>query len=52
MVFLGVLLCLLAIFVVTAKALFWLGVVLIVAGLVLNFGIPGPVDGSRRRRYY
>lgn len=33
------------------KVLFWIGLILLVVGMVLNFGPPlsGPVDGPRRR---
>ena len=48
MIILGLILLLLGLFV--AKALFWIGVVLLVVGLVLNFGPVG--DSTTRRRYW
>jgi hypothetical protein len=51
MVLLGIVLLIIGLF--TVKALFWLGVVLLVAGLILNFA-PGPWVGTAgsRRRYW
>lgn len=48
MVLLGLLFLLLSLFVVGAKVLFWVGLILICVGLFLNFG---PTDGVRRRYY-
>ena len=48
MVVLGLILLLLGLF-VAIKVLFWLGLILLVVGLVLNFGPVGTGDGSRRR---
>lgn len=48
MILLAVLLLLIGIF-AAVKILFWVGVVLLVAGLVMNFGIAAPLDGPRRR---
>lgn len=49
MLILAVLLLLLGLF-TAVKILFWIGLVLIVVGLVLNFG-PVYRDGPRRRYY-
>lgn len=48
MIVLAVLLLLLGIF-AAVKILFWLGLILLIVGLVMNFGPVGPVDGPRRR---
>jgi hypothetical protein len=46
MVILGLILLIIGLF--TVKVLFWIGLILIVVGLVLNFV---PVGGTRRRWY-
>lgn len=48
MTILGVILLVLAL-IFAVKLLFWLGVILLVVGLVLEFG---PVGGPNRRRYW
>lgn len=51
MVILGLILLLLGLF-VAVKILFWLGLILLVVGLVLNFGPVGGISDGPRRRYW
>lgn len=46
MIVLGIILILLGLFVASIKFLLWLGIVLLVVGLILNLI---PIGGSRRR---
>lgn len=46
MIVLGIILILLGLFVASVKFLLWLGIVLLIVGLVLNLV---PIGGSRRR---
>lgn len=50
MVILGIVLLLLALL-FAVKVLFWIGIILVIVGLVLNFGLAAPHDGPRRRYY-
>lgn len=48
MIVLGIVLILLGLLVASIKFLLWLGIVVLIVGLVLNFL---PIGGSRRRVY-
>ncbi len=48
MVVLGIILLLIGLLVASLKILLWIGLVLIIVGLILNFV---PIGGTRRRYY-
>lgn len=55
MILIGVILILVGLFVAGWSILLWIGIGVVVVGLILNLGYlgPGPAEGQRRRwRYY